>query len=121
MASGSDASCTVAWPCARGALVQLAGQHDVTTLPVLRHALAPLDARYDLVVVIDLSRVTFIDVSVLGLLAYLAREVTGRRGKFRLRPGTAPFVVLALELTGWLSRPSHDASLNGVPPGQLGR
>jgi anti-sigma B factor antagonist len=100
--SSGEASCTVVWPCAHGALIELAGELDVATLPLLRRACAPLIARGDLVVVIDMSRVTFIDASVVGTLASLERAVTGRGGQVRVRAGTSPAVTRMLELTGWL-------------------
>jgi anti-anti-sigma factor len=83
----------------------LAGEHDVTTLPLLRRVLAPLRLDSGLLVVIDLSRATFIDAAVLTALRGVEQAITGRGGRFGLLPGTAPAVRRILELTGWLRRP----------------
>ena len=87
------------------AVVVLAGEHDVTTLPLLRQVLAELSLDSGLLVVIDLSRAAFIDAAVLTALGGAEQAVTGRGGRFGLLPGTAPAVRRMLELTGWLRRP----------------
>jgi anti-anti-sigma factor len=84
--------------------VVLAGEHDVTTLPLLRQALAPLSVDSGLVVVIDLSRAAFIDAAVLTVLGGVEQAVTGHGGRLGLLPGTAPAVRRVLDLTGWLRR-----------------
>jgi anti-anti-sigma factor len=89
----------------RAAVAVLAGEHDVTTLPLLRQVLAPLSLDSGLLVVIDLSRATFIDAAVLTALRGVEQAVTGRGGRFGLLPGSAPAVRRILELTGWLRRP----------------
>jgi anti-sigma B factor antagonist len=92
-------------PGPRAAVAVLAGEHDVTTLPVLRQVLAPLSLDSGLLVVIDLSRAAFIDAAVLTALSAAEQAVTGHGGRFGLLPGTAPAVRRVLELTGWLRRP----------------
>ena len=98
-------SCELVRPEPRAAVAVLAGEHDVTTLPLLRQVLAPLRLDSGLLVVIDLSRATFIDAAVLTALRGVEQAVTGRGGRFGLLPGTAPAVRRILELTGWLRRP----------------
>jgi anti-sigma B factor antagonist len=104
VAQCGSASCELARPGPRAAVVVLAGEHDVTTLPLLRQVLAPLSVDSGLVVVIDLSRAAFIDAAVLTVLGGVEQAVTGHGGRFGLLPGTAPAVRRVLDLTGWLRR-----------------
>jgi anti-anti-sigma factor len=105
VAQGGGASCELVRPGPHAAVVVLAGEHDVSTVPMLRQVLAPLSLDSGLLVVIDLSRAAFIDAAVLTALAGAEQAVTGRGGRFDLLPGTAPAVRRVLELTGWLRRP----------------
>ena len=105
MAEYSAPSCELVRPEPRAAVAVLAGEHDVSTLPLLRQVLAPLSLDSGLLVVIDLSRATFVDAAVLTALRGVEQAVTGRGGRFGLLPGTAPTVQRMLELTGWLHRP----------------
>jgi anti-anti-sigma factor len=98
-------SCELVRPVPGVVVAVLAGEHDVTTVPLLRQVLAPLSRNSGLLVVIDLSRATFIDAAVLTALRGAEQAVTGRGGRFGLLPGTAPAVRRVLELTGWLYRP----------------
>ena len=101
-------------PGPRAAVVVLAGEHDVTTLPLLRQVLAPLSRDSGLLVVIDLSGAAFIDAAVLTALGAAEQAVTGRGGRFGVLPGTAPAVRRVLELTGWLRRPCVTAGDPGL-------
>ena len=105
VAQCGGASCELVRPGPHAAVVLLAGEHDVTTLPLLRQVLAPLSLDSGLLVVIDLSRATFIDAAVLTALRGVEQAVTGRGGRFGLLPESAPAVRRILELTGWLRRP----------------
>jgi anti-anti-sigma factor len=98
-------SCELVRPGTCAAVAVLAGEHDVSTLPLLCQVLTPLRLDSGLLVVIDLSRATFIDAAVLTALRGVEQAVTGRGGRFGLLPGTAPAVRRMLELTGWLHRP----------------
>ena len=98
-------SCDLVRPEPRAAVAVLAGEHDVSTLPLLRQVLVPLSLNSGLLVVIDLSRATFVDAAVLTALHGVEQAVTGRGGRFGLLPGTAPAVLRILDLTGWLRRP----------------
>jgi anti-anti-sigma factor len=98
-------SCELVRPGPGVVVAVLAGEHNVTTVPLLRQVLAPLSRDSGLLVVIDLSRATFIDAAVLTALRGAEQAVTGRGGRFGLLPGTAPAVRRVLELTGWLHRP----------------
>ncbi len=102
VAQCGGASCELVRPAPHAAVVVLTGEHDVSTLPMLRQVLAPLNRDSGLLVVIDLSRAAFIDAAVLTALADAEQAVTGRGGRFGLLPGTAPAVRRVLELTGWL-------------------
>ena len=101
-------------PGPRAAVVVLAGEHDVTTLPLLRQVLAPLSRDSGLLVVIDLSGAAFIDAAVLTALGAAEQAVTGHGGRFGVLPGTAPAVRRVLELTGWLRRPCVTAGDPGL-------
>jgi anti-anti-sigma factor len=103
VAQFGSASCGLLRPGPHAAVVVLAGEHDVSTLPLLRRVLAALDLGSGLLVVIDLSGATFIDAAVLAVLGAVERAVGG--GRFGLLPGTAPPVRRILDLTGWLDRP----------------
>jgi anti-anti-sigma factor len=105
VAQCGGASCELVRRGPHAAVVVLAGEHDVTTLPLLRQVLAPLSLDSGLLAVIDLSRAAFIDAAVLTALGGAEQAVTGRGGRFGLLPGTAPAVRRVLELTGWLRRP----------------
>lgn len=83
----------------------LAGEHDVSTLPQLREALAAVSADSCPLVVIDLSQATFIDVAVVRALIGAGQAVTRRGGQFGLLLGTAPAVLRLLDLAGWLHHP----------------
>jgi anti-anti-sigma factor len=98
-------SCELVRPAPHATVAVLAGEHDVSTLPLLRQVLAPLNRDSGLLVMIDLSRATFIDAAVLTALGDAKQAVTGHGGRFWLLPGTAPAVRRVLELTGWLRRP----------------
>lgn len=90
----------------------------MSTLSLLRQVLAPLNRDSGLLVVIDLSRATFIDAAVLTALSDAEQAVTGHGGRFGLLPETAPTVRRVLELTGWLRRPgvtAGDAGLSELP------
>ena len=117
VAQCGGASCELVRPGPRAAVAVLAGEHDVTTVPLLRQVLAPLSRDGGVLVVIDLSRASFIDAAVLTVLGGVEQAVTGRGGRFGLLPGTAPAVRRILELTGWLRRPcvviADDAGLRG--------
>ena len=105
MAGCGGPSCELVRPGPHAAVVVLAGEHDVSTVPMLRQVLAPLSLDSGLLVMIDLSRATFIDAAVLTALGGVQQAVTGRGGRFGLLPGTAPAVRRVLELTGWLDCP----------------
>ncbi|HEV3290238.1 MAG TPA: STAS domain-containing protein [Streptosporangiaceae bacterium] len=105
MAESGGPSCELVRPEPRAAVAVLAGEHDVSTLPLLRQMLAPLSLDSGLLVVIDLSRATFIDAAVLTALHGVEQAVTGRGGRFGLLAGTAPAVLRILDLTGWLRCP----------------
>jgi anti-anti-sigma factor len=105
VAERSGPSCALVRPGPHQAVAVLAGEHDVTTLPLLRDVLAALSADSGPLAVIDLSQVTFIDAAVLHALIVAGQAVTGRGGRFGLLPGTAPAVLRMLDLIGWRQHP----------------
>jgi anti-anti-sigma factor len=108
-------SCELVRPSPCTAVAVLTGEHDVSTLSLLRQMLVPLKRETGLLVVIDLSRATFIDAAVLTALGDAEQAVTGHGGRIGLLPGTAPIVWRVLELTGWLHRPCATAGDVGGP------
>jgi anti-sigma B factor antagonist len=64
-------------------VVQVSGDIDVHTVRFLRDQLAaPVDAGHDLVV--DLSRVTFLDSTGLGVLVTALKRIDARGGRMQL-------------------------------------
>jgi anti-anti-sigma factor len=106
-------SCELMRSAPHTTIAVLTGEHDVSTLSRLRQVLDPLNRDSGLLV-IDLSRATFIDAAVLTALGEAEQAVTGHGGRFGLLPGTAPAVRRILELTGWLSRPCVTAGDAGL-------
>jgi anti-sigma B factor antagonist len=83
------------------AVVECAGELDITTAPELNSMLEDLAAENDLVVV-DLSEAEFIDSSIIQCLARAHRRSREINTQFRLQLATAPIVERALELSGML-------------------
>jgi stage II sporulation protein AA (anti-sigma F factor antagonist) len=73
----------------------VAGEIDLATAPQLRAALARLHGR----VTVDLSRVTYLDSSGIGVLAGQHNRLTEQGGDVLLR-GARDAVLRVLELTG---------------------
>src|ERR1041384_6248009 len=87
----------------RKVIVSLEGEHDVASKTETESLLTKLIADNDRVVV-DLSRATFVDSTIITLL-YRADEAARARGhSFGLLLGTEPIVERALELSGVLDR-----------------
>jgi anti-anti-sigma factor len=77
-------------------LVHVAGEFDIGTQPVLRQALSRAHAA-DVDVLLDLSEVTFVDASSLGVLMDTHRALAERGHTFRIvNPARAVARVLAL-------------------------
>ncbi|MEZ5102432.1 MAG: STAS domain-containing protein [Thermoleophilia bacterium] len=86
------------------AVLELVGEHDLSTAPELRSELrdAALERR---AVVVALSPTTFLDSSILGAIVGALRRSreTGLGFAFLLPEGSTPSVHKTLELTGLLS------------------
>jgi anti-anti-sigma factor len=120
VAERSGPSCDLVRPGPRQLVAVLAGEHDASTLPQLREALAALSADSGpLLVVIDLVQATFIDAAVLAALIGAGQRVASRGGRFSLLPGTAPAVLRLLDLIGWLHHPCVITAENGSSRGCL--
>ncbi|MCW2706401.1 MAG: anti-sigma factor antagonist [Frankiales bacterium] len=78
-------------------LVELVGDHDIATSPEVRRALA--GARHVPLVVVDFSACTFIDSTVLGVLAGASRRVAEGGGRLVGR-NPSGIVAKALAITG---------------------
>ncbi|MBV9315244.1 MAG: STAS domain-containing protein [Pseudonocardia sp.] len=81
------------------AIVELVGAHDLSTVSALREVFSLLVTGPDLIVV-DVTETEFIDMSVLGGLVSLDRDVQKRGGQFRLQLGPSRIVWRVLEITG---------------------
>jgi anti-anti-sigma factor len=76
-------------------VVTARGELDLAVKDTLSRVLRPLEGR----VVVDLSQVTFMDSSSIGVMVGAARRLKASGGELRLRaPGDAPRTVL--EITG---------------------
>jgi anti-sigma B factor antagonist len=85
---------------ARGVLVTLNGEHDVSTAPAIREATVMSDG---IPLVIDLTGTTFLDSSVLGVLLGTSEACSqaGRPFHVVLGEGGAPAVKRVLDLSGF--------------------
>jgi anti-sigma B factor antagonist len=80
----------------RSVVVHVAGDFDIGTQPILRQALSRAQAA-NADVLLDLSDVTFVDASSLGVLMDARRTLADRGHTFRIvNPGRAVTRVLAL-------------------------
>ncbi|HEU5392938.1 MAG TPA: STAS domain-containing protein [Streptosporangiaceae bacterium] len=87
----------------RYAVVAISGELDIGSVPVLREQILGLLGHQDNRIVIDLSGVTFCDVSGLAMLVGIGRRVRQRSGVLHLAAPT-PLVAALLQLTGLDSR-----------------
>lgn len=97
------------------ALVALTGEHDLNTAPELGRALDE-GVKGAQGVVVDLSRATFVDSTILGvILEGRRRALAAGRGFAVANDGTAPAVTRVLEITGLRTElPVHAASPEAV-------
>jgi anti-anti-sigma factor len=101
-------------------LVELVGDHDIATSPEVRRALAR--ARHVPLVVVDFSACTFIDSTVLGVLAAASRRVAEGGGRLVGR-NPSGIVAKALSITGLdeLLETTRELDVDATParlPGQ---
>jgi anti-anti-sigma factor len=85
------------------AVVELRGEHDISTRTEVRALFTSLVEANDLVV-IDVTNARFIDSSFLHNLADADRLARSRGSRLRLQLGTASVVRRALEVSGLLER-----------------
>jgi anti-anti-sigma factor len=83
------------------ALVVLGGEHDLDSAPLVEQATeeALLTCSH---LIVDISRVQFIDSSIINLLIQLKKDADAKDCRFNLVMGTAPGVERALEICGVL-------------------
>jgi anti-anti-sigma factor len=93
-------------PRPRAAVVELHGEHDLTTSERLRQIFTTLVVSHDLVVA-DLSEAGFIDSSVLSAFVEAHRKARESGSRFCLQLGTEQIVLRALEITQLLDRLEH--------------
>jgi anti-sigma B factor antagonist len=79
--------------------VQVRGEVDIATAPLLRAVLDTVVGRRPSRVEIDLSGATFLDPHALGTLTAVRRRLAARHARLVLRD-PSPAVVRLLELTG---------------------
>jgi anti-sigma B factor antagonist len=80
-------------------LVQVRGEVDIATAPLLRAVLDTVVARRPTRVEVDLSGATFMDAQALATLAAVRRRLASRHAALVLRD-PSPAVVRLLELSG---------------------
>jgi anti-anti-sigma factor len=85
------------------AVVECAGEHDMTTKDETAVLLSALIAENDLVIV-DVSDARFIDSSFVNNLLRADRLARDRGSRFRLQVATAPIVRRVLEISGILDK-----------------
>jgi anti-anti-sigma factor len=88
------------------ALVALGGEHDLDSAPLVEQAAreALLTSSH---LVVDISRVQFIDSSIINLLVQVKKDADAKNCRFSLVMGTAPGVERALEICGVLPALNH--------------
>ena len=96
----------VSQPRDDAAVMELKGEHDLTTRGELSALLQGLVLTNELVVV-DLSRAQFIDSSVITTLLQCNELARREQKTFRLQVGTAPIVRRALEISRVLTIVEH--------------
>lgn len=98
------------------ALVRVAGELDVYTAPSLRDAFVELPLEELPVVVADLSALTFMDSSGLGVLVGVHKKLRPAGGSLRVVCGQGP-VMRMLEVTGLLGTINVFASVQDATAG----
>lgn len=88
-------------PADGAVVVVLEGEHDLSTRPALEDVLDSLLEENRLVVA-DVSRVEFVDSTIINLLVQARRRASERQCTFRLQMGTEALVRRALEVSGVL-------------------
>jgi anti-anti-sigma factor len=89
---------TVIEPRQGAAVVELRGEHDLSTQPELSDLLAGLIAGHELVVV-DISEATFIDSTFIHGLSLASEAAASDASTFRVQLGTARIVDRVVEIT----------------------
>ncbi|HEY5317850.1 MAG TPA: STAS domain-containing protein [Solirubrobacteraceae bacterium] len=88
---------------ARGTVLELAGELDLESAPELDRRLRELEAANPVLLLIDLSRLEFMDSSGLAVIVRAGRAARTNGHRLSLRRGTAQ-VQRLFELTGVLER-----------------
>jgi anti-sigma B factor antagonist len=76
-------------------VVALLGEHDVSTVDLVRECLGDAGAGYR-VIIVDLVRAVFIDSSVAGALLEAYRRDSLPRMRFVVAPGTSPRALFTM-------------------------
>jgi len=90
-------------PTAYGAVVTLAGELDIATVPRVREAIAAPTVAAASAVLVDLTGVTFMDSTGLAVLLGLERDLSARRGRLAVVCPEGPARLL-LDVTGVAER-----------------
>ena len=80
-------------------VVQVTGEVDIATAPLLRAVLDTVVGRRPSLVEVDLSGATFLDAHALSVLTAVRRRLAGRHARLVLRD-PSPVALRLLELTG---------------------
>lgn len=111
--SAEESAIRVDWAGDEIAIVELVGEHDMSTCTSIEQELERAGQQAKGVVV-DLRVTSFIDSSVIHVLIAAARSAGERGNGFSLCLGTAGVVNKALELTGVAARISSADEISGA-------
>jgi anti-sigma B factor antagonist len=103
-----------------GVVIELAGELDLATAPLVEEALADVETTRPQLLVLDLSGLTFMDST--GLRIVLAADAAARREARRLAVVRGPDPVHRVFLMAWLDRRleivgDREAAFDGTPAG----
>lgn len=102
-------------PMPDGVVVAVAGELDVANARALRDDLWEGVLEFPPSVRIDLSNVSFLDSTIVGLLVSIKRNVNSYGGRFSVQCG--PRSLLALGIRGLLDYLNVDSAGSGAPSG----
>jgi anti-sigma B factor antagonist len=82
-----------------GAIIGIKGEIDVATVDAVRAAIVNTAQTED-VIVVDLTDVTYVDSSTIGLIVAMSKELSAKRGQLRVVAPAAGRPRRVFELTG---------------------
>jgi anti-sigma B factor antagonist len=92
--------------------VQVGGELDAYTAPKLREELFPLTEKEEVNMVIDLSKVSYLDSTGLGVFVGVFKNVRSNNGKFKIT-GLSDRLMKLFEITGLANIIDLETQLEG--------